>query len=140
MTMKKFLALLLAAMMLLSLTACGGGSNKKNIVGMWQIVDTETQTEYGMGIEFTKDGKLRYGLTEDVLLGLTDGEADSDDWADAMEGLELLMNIEYKIKSDTEMEVTISAFMGLGKESTIIPYELNGDTLIFDGGTYSRVK
>ena len=140
MTMKKILAFLLAAMMLLSLTACGGGSNKKNIVGMWQIVDTETQTEYGMGIEFTKDGKLRYGLTEDVLLGLTDGEADSDDWADAMEGLELLMNIEYKIKSDTEMEVTISAFMGLGKESTIIPYELKGDTLIFDGGTYSRVK
>lgn len=140
MTMKKFLAFLLAAMMLLSLTACGGGSNKKNIVGMWQIVDTETQTEYGMGIEFTKDGKLRYGLTEDVLLGLTDGEADSDDWADAMEGLELLMNIEYKIKSDTEMEVTISAFMGLGKESTIVPYELKGDTLIFDGGTYSRVK
>ena len=140
MTMKKFLAFLLAAMMLLSLTACGGGSNKKNIVGMWQIVDTETQTEYGMGLEFTKDGKLRYGLTEDVLLGLTDGEADSDDWADAMEGLELLMNIEYKIKSDTEMEVTISAFMGLGKESTTIPYELNGDTLIFDGGTYSRVK
>ena len=140
MTMKKFLAFLLAAMMLLSLTACGGGSNKKNIVGMWQIVDTETQTEYGMGLEFTKDGKLRYGLTEDVLLGLTDGEADSDDWADAMEGLELLMNIEYKIKSDTEMEVTISAFMGLGKESTIVPYELKGDTLIFDGGTYSRVK
>ena len=140
MTMKKILAFLLAAMMLLSLTACGGGSNKKNIVGMWQIVDTETQTEYGMGLEFTKDGKLRYGLTEDVLLGLTDGEADSDDWADAMEGLELLMNIEYKIKSDTEMEVTISAFMGLGKESTIVPYELKGDTLIFDGGTYSRVK
>ena len=138
--MKKFLALTLALMMLFSLTACGGGSNKKNIVGMWQIVDTKTQTEYGMGLEFTKDGKLRYGLTEDVLLGLTDGEADSDDWADAMEGLELLMNIEYKIKSDTEMEVTISAFMGLGKESTIIPYELNGDTLIFDGGTYSRVK
>ena len=33
MTMKKILAFLLAAMMLLSLTACGG-SNKKNIVGM----------------------------------------------------------------------------------------------------------
>ena len=49
--MKKFLALTLALMMLLTLTACGGGSNKKNIVGMWQIVDTETQTEYGMGIE-----------------------------------------------------------------------------------------
>ena len=137
--MKKVLIAALILSLVLCLTACGG-SNKKDIVGTWHIVDEETATEYGIGIEFTKDGKLRYGLTEDVLLGLTDGEADSDDWADAMEGLELLMNIEYKIKSDTEMEVTISAFMGLGKESTIIPYELNGDTLIFDGGTYSRVK
>ena len=138
--MKKLFALLLALVMLLSLTACGGGSNKKNIVGMWQIVDTETQTEYGMGLEFTKDGKLRYGLTEDVLLGLTDGEADSDDWADAMEGLELLMNIEYKIKSDTEMEVTVSALFGLSKESSTVAYSLDGDTLVFDGATYTRVK
>ncbi len=138
--MKKILAFTLALMMVLTLTACGGGGNKKNIVGMWQIVDTETATEYGMGIEFTKDGEMRYGLTEDALLGLTGGEADSEDWEEAMEGLDMLMNIEYKIKSDTEMEVTISAFMGLAKESAIIPYELNGDTLIFDGGTYSRVK
>ncbi len=139
--MKKVLAFTLALMMLVSLTACGkGGGNKKNIVGMWQIVDTETATEYGMGIEFTKDGKMRYGLTEDVLLSLTDGEADSDDWADAMEGLDALMNIQYKIKSDTEMEVTVSAFMGLAKESAVVTYELKGDTLIFDGGTYSRVK
>ena len=76
--MKKMLALLITVMMVVSLTACGGG-NEKKIVGMWQIVDEETATEYGFGIEFTEDGKMRYGLTEDVLLGLTGGEADSED-------------------------------------------------------------
>ena len=56
--MKKMLALLITVMMAVSLTACGGG-NEKKIVGMWQIVDKETATEYGFGIEFTEDGKMR---------------------------------------------------------------------------------
>ena len=49
--MKKLLALFLATMMLLSLSACGGG-NKKDVVGTWHIVDETTQTEYGLGIQF----------------------------------------------------------------------------------------
>lgn len=126
-------------MMVVSLTACGGG-NEKKIVGMWQIVDKETATEYGFGIEFTEDGKMRYGLTEDVLLGLTDGEADSEDWEDAMKGLDALMTIEYDVKSDTEMEITMKAYLGLMKEKVTVPYELDGDTLVFDGATYSRMK
>lgn len=137
--MKKMLALLMAMIMAVSLTACGGG-NEKKIVGMWQIVDEETATEYGFGIEFTEDGKMRYGLTEDVLLGLTGGEADSEDWEDAMKGLDALMTIEYDIKSDTEMEITMKAYLGLMKEKVTVPYELDGDTLVFDGATYSRVK
>lgn len=137
--MKKMLALLITVMMVVSLTACGGG-NEKKIVGMWQIVDEETATEYGFGIEFTEDGKMRYGLTEDVLLGLTDGEADSEDWEDAMKGLDALMTIEYDVKSDTEMEITMKAYLGLMKEKVTVPYELDGDTLVFDGATYSRVK
>ena len=137
--MKKMFALLMAMIMAVSLTACGGG-NEKKIVGMWQIVDEETATEYGFGIEFTEDGKMRYGLTEDVLLGLTDGEADSEDWEDAMKGLDALMTIEYDVKSDTEMEITMKAYLGLMKEKVTVPYELDGDTLVFDGATYSRVK
>ena len=137
--MKKLLAITVALLMVITLTACGGG-NEKKIIGMWQIVDTETETEYGMGIEFTEDGKMRYGLTEDSLEGLTGGEATSEDWADAMEGLEALMTIEYKIKSDTEMEITMSAFLGLAKETATVTYKLDGDTLTFDGATYSRVK
>jgi len=119
------------------LTACGGG-NKKNIVGTWHIVDEATQTEYGLGIEFEKDGTLRYGLTEELLTGLSD--ADEEDVEDAMAGLDMLMSMEYEIKSDTEMEVTMKAFLGLAKESATVQYELDGDTLIFDGATYTRVK
>jgi len=131
--MKKLLTLLLVVTMLLSCTACGG--NKKDIIGTWKIVDTETETEYGFGLQFTKDGKLRYGLTEDMLASLS-----GEDWEETMEGLDVLMSIEYDVKSDTEIEVTVSALFGLAKESTMVPYELDGDTLVFDGATYTRMK
>ncbi len=131
--MKKILAIILAAMMLLSLTACGGSANEKNIIGTWALVDKETETEYGLGIEFTKDGELRYGLTEDVLTSLT-GDEDVD------AALDLLMTIKYKVKSDTEMDITVSALLGLKKETSTVSYALDGDTLTFDGVDYTRVK
>lgn len=131
--MKKFLAIALAALMLLSLTACGGSGNKQAIVGIWALVDTELETEYGLGIEFTKDGKMHYGLTLDVLEGLT-GDEDVD------AALDLLLTIEYKIKSDTEMEITMKALLGLKQETVTVSYALDGDTLEFDGATYTRVK
>ena len=136
--MKKLFALLLALTMVVALAACGGGgsANKKAIVGTWKLVDTETETEYGLGMEFTKDGKLRYGLTEDVLAGIAGGE-EADD---AMAGLDMLMSIDYKIKSDTEMEITMSAMFGIAKESETVSYSLDGDTLKFDGVTYERAK
>ena len=131
--MKKLLAIILAALMLLSLAACAGTGNKQAIIGTWKLVDEETQTEYGLGLQFTKDGKLNYGLTEDDLTTLT-GDEDVD------KALSYLMSIEYKIKSDTEMEVTVSALFGLKKESSTVAYSLDGDTLVFDGATYTRVK
>ena len=137
--MKRFFTFLLAVLVILSLTACGS-SNKKDIVGTWHIVDEDTATEYGIGIEFTKDGKLRYGLTEEMFRNLADEEMSDSDWDDAMEGLDMLMSIEYDVKSDTEMEITVGAMFGLAKEKTTIPYSLEGDTLTFDGATYTRVK
>ena len=134
--MKKLLAFVLAALLLLSLAACSGG-NEKDIVGMWQIVDADTATEYGMGIEFTKDGLMHYGVTEDMLEDLG---SSTEAWAEAMEGLGYLMKIKYKIRSDTEMEITVSALMGLAKEKATVSYELDGDTLIFDGAVYKRVE
>ncbi len=134
--MKKVLAILLSVVMVFSLAACAGSVNKKAIIGTWKVVDTETETEYGLGIEFTKDGKLRYGLTEDVFEGLADGE----DAEDVMAGLDMLMTIEYKIKSNTEMEITAKALFGLAKETDTVEYSLNGDTLVFDGVTYTRAK
>ena len=137
--MKKLLALTLVLALFLSLTACGG-ANKKDIVGTWHIVDEDTATEYGIGIEFTKDGKLRYGLTEEMFRNLADEDMSDSEWDDAMEGLDMLMSIEYDVKSDTEMEITVSAMFGLAKEKTTIPYSLEDDTLTFDGATYTRVK
>ena len=131
--MKKLFALLLALMMVLSLAACGGSNNEKDIIGTWALVDKETETEYGLGIEFTKDGEMRYGLTEDSLVGLT-GDEDVD------AALDFLMTIKYKIKSDTEMEVTVRAMFGLAKETTTVSYKLDGDSLSFDGADYQRVK
>ena len=131
--MKKLLALLLALVMVFSLAACGGSNNEKNIIGTWALVDKETETEYGLGIEFTKDGEMRYGFTEASLTGLT-GDEDVD------AALDFLMTIKYKIKSDTEMEVTVSAMFGLAKETTTVSYKLDGDSLSFDGADYQRVK
>ena len=133
--MKKIFAMVLVLVMVFALASCGGSKNEKNIVGVWKLVDTETETEYGLGIEFTKDGKLRYGLTEEVFEAIGGGDAE-----DVMDGLDLLMSIEYEIKSDTEMEITMKALLGLAKETETIAYELNGDTLKFDGVEYPRVK
>ena len=134
--MKKVLSFVLAITMIVAMTACGGSANEKAIVGTWKLLDTETETEYGLGIEFTKDGKLRYGLTEDILTGLAEGE----DVSDAINALEMLMSIKYKVKSDTEMEITVSALFGLSKETETVAYSLDGDTLVFDGATYTRAK
>ena len=133
--MKKIFAMVLVLAMVFALSSCGGSKNEKNIVGVWKLVDTETETEYGLGIEFTKDGKLRYGLTEEVFEAIGGGDAE-----DVMDGLDLLMSFEYEIKSDTEMEITMKAFLGLAKETTDVSYALNGDTLTFDGAEYTRVK
>lgn len=133
--MKKIFAMVLVLVMVFALASCGGSKNEKNIVGVWKLVDTETETEYGLGIEFTDDGKLRYGLTEEVFEAIGGGDAE-----DVMDGLDLLMSFEYEIKSDTEMEITMKALLGLAKETETIAYELNGDTLKFDGVEYIRVK
>lgn len=125
--MKKLLAVLLVITLLLSLAACGGG-NKQSIVGTWRLVNTDVETDYGLEIEFTKKGELIYEATEDEL-------------AEGMlEGLDMLVNFEYKIISDTEMELTVSAFLGLASESDTVEYRLDGDTLEFDGATYTRLK
>ena len=124
----------LAVLLLLAAAGCGN-PNKKAIVGTWHAMDGEAVNDYGVGIEFTKDGKLRYGMTEEVFEAIG-----GDDAEDVMDGLDMLMSIEYEIKSDTEMKVTVKALSGLAKESETITYELKGDTLKFDGAEYTRVK
>ena len=136
--MKKIFALFLVGVLVFVLSACGGHPNEKDIVGVWHVVDEETQTDYGLGIEFTDDGKVRYGLTEDVFTALADG--DQEDAEAALAALDFLASMEYAVKSDTEMEITVKALMGLGgKETETITYALDGDELTFDGALFTRV-
>jgi len=131
--MKKISSAFLVFLLLFTMACLSGcGGNKSSIVGTWQIVDEKMVTEYGIGMQFTEDGKLRYGLTKENLSEIAGKEV--------AEGLDALMSIEYKVKSNTEMEITISAIFGLAKESSTVTYELNGDTLTFDGTKYVRVK
>ncbi len=137
--MKKLLSVMLVLTLVFSLVACGGNPNEKNIVGVWHVVDEETETDYGLGIEFTKDGKLRYGLTEDVFTALADGDEKAAN--DALKAMDFIASMEYKVRSDTEMEITVKALMGLGgKESETITYSLDGDNLTFDDVKFTRAK
>ena len=68
------------------------------------------------------------------------GAMNDEEWEALFEGLGMLYTISYKAKSDTEMDITIKVRDGLGgKESTVVEYQLDGDTLMFDGATYRRV-
>ena len=129
---KKILIILLAVLLVLSLGACGGG-NKKAIVGSWKLTDGDGG-EYGVALVFNKDGTMSYGFDIDW------GEGDeAEELEDAMEDLKGLLTIEYKVKSDTMMKITVKALMGLASESTEVEYQLDGDTLVFDGSTYQRL-
>ncbi len=168
--MKKLLAIFLSAMMLISMTGCSitelyselkegspsGVKNTKNpaLIGVWELVVTEetptdedaetdgdaeaalSDIDFGMGIEFTEDGKLRYGFDSESLESIA-GNVDMDD---ILGGMEMLVTIYYEVKSNTELELTVSALRGMKKESQTVEYSLNGDTLVFDGATYTRVK
>ncbi len=137
--MKKLLSVVLVLTLVFALAACGGNPNEKNIVGVWHVVDEETERDYGLGIEFTKDGKVRYGLTEDVFTALADGDEKAAD--DALKAMDFIASMEYKVRSDTEMEITVKALLGLGgKESETITYSLDGDKLTFDGAEFTRAK
>ncbi len=137
--MKKLLSVVLVLTLVFALAACGGNPNEKNIVGVWHVVDEETETDYGLGIEFTKDGKVRYGLTEDVFTALADGDEKAAD--DALKAMDFIASMEYKVRSDTEMEITVKALLGLGgKESETITYSLDGDKLTFDDVKFTRAK
>ncbi len=137
--MKKLLSILLVLTMMVAFAACGGHPNEKGIVGVWHVVDEQTETEYGLGIEFTKDGKVRYGLTEDVFTALADGDEKAAQ--DALKAMDFLASMEYKIKSDTEIEITVKALLGFGgKETETISYALDGDKLTFDGAEFTRAK
>ena len=109
---------------------CGGG-NQKALVGTWEITD-DAGSAYGWGIRFDQDGTFFFAA----------GAEDNDEeLEEAFAAMQVLYTIEYKVKSDTELELTQKLLGGLGgKETTSVAYSFQGDTLIFDGTAYTRVN
>lgn len=135
--MKRIFVAMLCLLLALPLcTACGNAS-QRTLVGVWELTDGE-DTGYGFGLKFNKDGTMYYGLSSTDMEG--NGAMNDEEWKALFEGLGMLYTISYKAKSDTEMDITIKVRDGLGgKESTVVEYQLDGDTLMFDGATYRRV-
>ena len=109
--MKKILAILLAIMLLAVLTACGGGGNKSALTGTWEVTDGDGG-EYGMGIRFTNDNKFYFSFASEML-GDT-AELTAQELEEAFEAMDMLYTINYKLLSETQMELTVKAFGGLG--------------------------
>lgn len=127
---RRMFALTLAVLLALSAAGCGGG-NQKALVGTWEITD-DAGSAYGWGIRFDQDGTFFFAA----------GAEDNDEeLEEAFAAMQVLYTIEYKVKSDTELELTQKLLGGLGgKETTSVAYSLQGDTLIFDGTAYTRVN
>ena len=85
-----------------------------------------------MGVRFDKDGSFYFSGAY--------GAESEEDLEEAFEAMKALYSISYKVKNDTEMEITQKIFGGLGKETSTISYSLEGDTLTLDGVTYHRAK
>ena len=146
--MKRIFVAMLCLLLALPLcTACGNAS-QRTLEGVWELTDGEDMG-YGFGLKFNKDGTMYYGLSSTDMEGNgamnAKGGVDvspmsDEEWEALFEGLGMLYTISYKAKSDTEMDITIKVRDGLGgKESTVVEYQLDGDTLMFDGATYRRV-
>ncbi len=138
--MKRVVCLAMALLLALALTACGGGKQKA-LVGAWKLSDGDGG-DYGLALVFHKDGTMSFG-GEELLGALAEAggeDLNEDELAAAMDMLTGFMEIKYKVKSDTVMEVTVSALGGLAKETTQVEYVLDGNTLTFDGSVYEKAN
>lgn len=120
---------MLTIVFVLMFAACG--EKQQDIVGSWKAEDG-IAGEYGVGLQFGADGAMSYILS-------SDGE-DAQTLIEALEKAKEFIEINYKIKSDTEIQITASVLFGIAKQTTEVNYSLDGDTLIFAGTKYIRVK
>ncbi len=135
--MRKLLLILLFLMTATGMAGCADNKeNQKNIVGIWQLSEEEPVSEYGVGIEFAEDGSLYYGLTANMIENLAAGQP----LEVVHSGVKSISTMEYKIKNENELDVVVHILHGIKKQKETINYSLTGDTLIYDGLTYQRLK
>ena len=131
--MKRIITVVCVILVSLSLIGCSKSSTKKMLIGKWELVSGEGEN-YGIALSFENNGAMYFGLE-----GLVSDYKSSEEILEAMEQLTALVDIKYKLLSEREMEITVSAFLGLAKEVSVVEYALSGDNLIFDGSVYKRI-
>ncbi len=139
--MKKALCILLATMMVIFLSGCNNNNAEieqyeANIVGVWKLSEHENVSDYGLGIEFSEDGALYYGLTANMIEDFSAGKP----LEVVLGGAESVSTMEYKIKNAQELEVIVHLLHGIKKQKETIHYSLTEDTLVYDGITYERIR
>jgi len=131
---KRILLIVLAALLLLSATACG----KKSLEGKWKLVGAEgsdyaEMEAFGAEIYFVFDNEK---VTFEFDFSNSELSEEEQQYAESMLGMMTLIQITYEVKSDTELEMTTSAFGQT--ETETVQYSLEGDTLTFEGATFER--
>ena len=136
--MKRLCAAILALTILATFTACGR-EDQHGIVGVWSITDPEQADQHGSGLEFTRDGSLRFGWTRGAVSRLIGHELSESAAKVYIRGLDEHLTLDYTVLNESELRVdlvTSSVIAG----SDIIPYTLAEDRLIFNGIEYTRSK
>jgi hypothetical protein len=127
---KRILLLALAALLVLTLSACG---SKNSVEGKWKLQAGDAMGLDSLGMDYAlvfKSGKL----TIEVDMSQIPAEQKA-----MVQGYLSMFQITYKIKSDTEMELSMA---GAGTQT--VKYKVSGDTLTLGEGseaaTLVRVK
>ena len=111
------------------LTLAGCGSKNANLVGDWAVVSRGT-SRFGYALRFERDGRM-YCVPEN-----DSGAVRSID--EEFRRMCGYYSLNYKIKNSQTLELTVTVF---GAEATLkVDYQIDGDVLIFDGGTYRRLN
>lgn len=133
--MKKSLAVTLAILMVLALSACGT-KNKQVLIGKWQAEAEGTESEtFGYAFTFEKDGVLTYDLS-----GLEEFGVEGEEFEEGVEALGTVMSLNYEVV-DSDTIALYAKMFGMKGDAEEITYELvDENTLVLDGVRYVRVQ
>lgn len=124
--MRKTIVLVIILVFVFAMSGCG--NKNANLVGDWAVVSQGT-SRFGYMLRFERDGRM-YCAPE-----MNSGTIRSID--EEFRRTSSYYSLNYKIKDSKTLELAVTIF---GVEIILkVDYKIDGDSLIFDGGTYRRL-